>query len=100
MFLDASRSARLELSLSGAADPQDACLLAHSDRLSVKCTDPLAVIDIPHRLRETGDTLECREAARGLFFIFHVKRGKSWEQHFLRGGIFGVRCRLRCDNLR
>src|SRR5580704_6296769 len=38
--------------------------LAYGDRLSVKCTDPLAVIDIPHRLRETGDTLECREAAR------------------------------------
>ena len=74
--------------------------LAYGDRLRVECTDPLAVIDIPHRLRETRDTLECREAARGLFFIFHVKRGKSWEQHFLRGGIFGVRCRLRCDNLR
>jgi tRNA 2-thiouridine synthesizing protein A len=56
--------------------------LAYGERLSVKCTDPLA-IDIPHRPRETGDTLECREAARGLFFIFHVKRGKAWEQHFL-----------------
>jgi tRNA 2-thiouridine synthesizing protein A len=31
---------------------------AHGDRLTVECTDPLAVIDIPHRLRETRDTLE------------------------------------------
>ena len=51
--------------------------LAYGYRLSVKCTDPLAVIDIPHRLRETGDTL-----ARGLFIIFHVKHGKAWEQFF------------------
>ena len=26
-------------------------------RLDVTCTDPLAVIDLPHLLRETGDTL-------------------------------------------
>ena len=32
--------------------------LAYGDRLRVECTDPLAVIDIPHRLRETRDTLE------------------------------------------
>jgi tRNA 2-thiouridine synthesizing protein A len=37
--------------------------LAYGDRLRVECTDPLAVIDIPHLLRETGDTLERREAA-------------------------------------
>jgi tRNA 2-thiouridine synthesizing protein A len=100
--------------------------LAYGDRLSVKCADPLAVIDIPHRLRETGDTLECRDAAKGLFSTFHVKRGKAWEQHFLAWAadaagsgrcysgfimekpshpashlrfFFGARCRLRCDNL-
>ncbi|MFZ0496408.1 MAG: sulfurtransferase TusA family protein [Methylocella sp.] len=50
--------------------------LAHGDRLTVECTDPLAVIDIPHLLRETGDTLEGQEAADGLF-IFHIKRGKA-----------------------
>jgi tRNA 2-thiouridine synthesizing protein A len=47
------------------------------DRLSVKCTDPLAVIDIPHRLRETGDTLECREAARGLFLYIPCQAWRS-----------------------
>jgi tRNA 2-thiouridine synthesizing protein A len=50
--------------------------LARGDRLIVECTDPLAVIDIPHLLRETGDTLERQEAENGLF-IFHIKRGKA-----------------------
>jgi len=50
--------------------------LAHGCRLIVECTDPLAVIDIPHLLRETGDTLEHQEASNGLF-IFHIKRGKG-----------------------
>jgi tRNA 2-thiouridine synthesizing protein A len=50
--------------------------LAHGGRLIVECTDPLAVIDIPHLLRETGDTLEHQEAANGLF-IFHIRRGKG-----------------------
>jgi tRNA 2-thiouridine synthesizing protein A len=50
--------------------------LAHGDRLIVECTDPLAAIDIPHLLRETGDTLERQETVNGLF-IFHIKRGKG-----------------------
>jgi tRNA 2-thiouridine synthesizing protein A len=41
--------------------------LAHGDRLIVECTDPLAAIDIPHLLRETGDTLERQETVNGLF---------------------------------
>jgi tRNA 2-thiouridine synthesizing protein A len=28
------------------------------DLLIVECTDPLAEIDIPHLIRETGDTIE------------------------------------------
>ncbi|MGH6810853.1 MAG: sulfurtransferase TusA family protein [Methylocella sp.] len=50
--------------------------LARGDRLIVECTDPLAIIDIPHLLHETGDTLERQEVANGLF-IFHIKRGKA-----------------------
>jgi tRNA 2-thiouridine synthesizing protein A len=50
--------------------------LAHGDCLIVECTDPLAAIDIPHLLRETGDTLERQETVNGLF-IFHIKRGKG-----------------------
>jgi hypothetical protein len=77
MFLDASRFARSELSLAGVL-----CRLAQRDRLTVECTDLLADIDIlPH---ETGDTLERREAANGLFFICHIKRGKAWSNFFRR----------------
>lgn len=49
-------------------------LLAHGERLTIECTDPLAVIDIPHLLRETGDTLERQESADGLI-TFHIRRG-------------------------
>jgi len=35
--------------------------LAPGDRLDVRCTDPLAVIDIPHLVAETGDRLEAIE---------------------------------------
>ncbi len=31
--------------------------IAAGDRLVVVCTDPMAAIDIPHLLRETGDAL-------------------------------------------
>lgn len=41
--------------------------------LIVECTDPLAVIDIPHLLRETGDRLEYQGAIDGLY-IFHIRR--------------------------
>ena len=33
-------------------------LLAPGDRLEVRCTDPLAAIDIPHLVAATGDRLE------------------------------------------
>ena len=32
--------------------------LAAGDVITVECTDPMAEIDIPHLIRETGDTLE------------------------------------------
>ena len=35
--------------------------LAPGDRLEVRCTDPLAVIDIPHLVGVTGDRLEIIE---------------------------------------
>jgi tRNA 2-thiouridine synthesizing protein A len=37
--------------------------LKPGDRLEVRCTDPLSVIDIPNLIRETGDTVEFTEAA-------------------------------------
>jgi tRNA 2-thiouridine synthesizing protein A len=35
--------------------------LTPGDRLEVRCTDPLAAIDIPHLVRVTGDRLEIIE---------------------------------------
>ena len=35
--------------------------LAPGDRLEVRCTDPLAAIDIPHLIGVTGDRLEIVE---------------------------------------
>jgi tRNA 2-thiouridine synthesizing protein A len=35
--------------------------LAPGDRLEVRCTDPLAVIDIPHLVGAVGDRLEIIE---------------------------------------
>jgi tRNA 2-thiouridine synthesizing protein A len=45
--------------------------LQPGDRLEVLCTDPLAVIDIPNLIRETGDRVEIQERAenRILFLI-------------------------------
>ena len=60
--------------------------LAHRDRLIVECTDPLVVVDIPCLPHETDDMVECEDAANGLFFIFHIKRRKAWEQHFFARG--------------
>jgi tRNA 2-thiouridine synthesizing protein A len=43
--------------------------LAPGDRLEVRCTDPLAVIDIPHLVGVTGDRLEIIERGeRGTLF--------------------------------
>ena len=50
--------------------------LAPGERLIVECTDPLAAVDVPHLLRQTGDTLERQDAVNGLY-IFHIRRGKG-----------------------
>jgi len=41
--------------------------------LVVECTDPLAEIDIPNLVRETGDTL-VGKARRGDVLIFHIRK--------------------------
>ena len=44
--------------------------LAPGDRLEVRCTDPLAAIDIPHLIGATGDRLEGVErGARDMVFL-------------------------------
>jgi tRNA 2-thiouridine synthesizing protein A len=41
--------------------------------VEVACTDPLARIDIPNLLRETGDVLEGMETAEGVI-LFRVRK--------------------------
>ena len=48
--------------------------LAPGAPMVVLATDPLAAIDIPHALRESGDTLEDQSAADGVL-RFLVRRG-------------------------
>jgi tRNA 2-thiouridine synthesizing protein A len=46
---------------------------ASGDTIVVECTDPLAQIDIPNLLRETGDVLDGREH-RGDLLIFRLRK--------------------------
>jgi tRNA 2-thiouridine synthesizing protein A len=47
--------------------------LAPGEVLVVSCTDPLAAIDIPNLLRETGDTLLAQETHDGVL-TFRIAR--------------------------
>jgi tRNA 2-thiouridine synthesizing protein A len=78
--MDEDSSPPLRLDLRGLKCPLPALRTrkalrqaAPGQRLIVECTDPLAVIDIPNLLRETGDELEARESAEGLH-IFRIRR--------------------------
>lgn len=53
--------------------------LRPGDRLEVCCTDPLAVIDIPNLIRETGDKVEIAERSdqRILFLIEKLDGGAA-----------------------
>jgi tRNA 2-thiouridine synthesizing protein A len=41
--------------------------------LVVECTDPMAAIDIPNLIRETGDVLDAQET-RDDVLVFHIRR--------------------------
>jgi len=47
--------------------------LASGDTLTIECTDPLAAIDIPNLLRETGDTLD-GSARDGNVLTFTIRK--------------------------
>ena len=47
--------------------------LGSGDELVVECTDPLAGIDIPNLLRETGDALEGSDTAVGVL-TFRIRK--------------------------
>jgi tRNA 2-thiouridine synthesizing protein A len=43
------------------------------DLLIAECTDPLAAVDIPNLLRETGDTLEA-SSRDGKVLVFRIRK--------------------------
>jgi tRNA 2-thiouridine synthesizing protein A len=47
--------------------------LKSGDVVVAECTDPLAAIDIPNLLRETGDVLEDKTEAAGVL-TFKIKK--------------------------
>jgi tRNA 2-thiouridine synthesizing protein A len=47
--------------------------LAAGDVLVVECTDPLAAIDIPNLLNQTGDTLEKSNRVKKVL-TFHIRK--------------------------
>ena len=47
--------------------------LQSGDLIVAECTDPLAAIDIPNLLRQTGDTLESKEEADGVL-TFRIRK--------------------------
>ena len=50
--------------------------LAPGDRLEVRCTDPLAAIDIPHLLASTGDRMEAIERSER-DIVFRIEKSAS-----------------------
>ena len=48
--------------------------LPAGDLLVVECTDPLAGIDIPNLVRETGDALE-GTSQEGDVMVFRIRKG-------------------------
>lgn len=47
--------------------------LKPGDVLTIECTDPLASIDIPNLLRETGDRLDA-SAKKGRVLTFRIEK--------------------------
>lgn len=47
--------------------------LKPGDLVVAECTDPLAAIDIPNLLRQTGDTLEGKDEAGGVM-TFRIRK--------------------------
>ena len=47
--------------------------LKSGDLIVAECTDPLAAIDIPNLLRQTGDTLEGKAEADGVL-SFRIRK--------------------------
>jgi tRNA 2-thiouridine synthesizing protein A len=50
--------------------------VAPGESLVVTCTDPMAAIDIPHLLSETGDILE-EQAAQAGTLVFRIRKNPT-----------------------
>jgi tRNA 2-thiouridine synthesizing protein A len=50
--------------------------LAPGDRLEVHCTDPLAVIDIPALIQQTGDRVDITERSESRI-VFLIEKGSE-----------------------
>ncbi|WP_454814621.1 sulfurtransferase TusA family protein [Labrys neptuniae] len=50
--------------------------LAPGDRLILECTDPMAAIDLPNLMRETGDIYEGRSEEPG-FTAHHIRKAPT-----------------------
>ncbi len=53
--------------------------LREGERIRVTCTDPLAVIDIPHMIQEQGDRL-LEQNTEGTTLSFLIERGAEHEK--------------------
>jgi len=50
--------------------------LAPGDKLEVRCTDPMAAIDIPHLIASTGDRMEAIERSER-DVLFRIEKSPS-----------------------
>jgi tRNA 2-thiouridine synthesizing protein A len=80
MTVAAMPPAPAELDLKGLKCPLPALrtrkalkAIAAGETIRVICTDPMAAIDIPNLVRETGDRLEASDSADGLL-SFVIRR--------------------------
>jgi tRNA 2-thiouridine synthesizing protein A len=77
------RMTMIKLDLTGLKCPLPALktrkalkALKPGDRLEVRCTDPLSVIDIPNLIRETGDKVEFAQGAeQQIVFLIEKANG-------------------------
>lgn len=46
---------------------------APGSRLELRCSDPMAAIDIPHLVAQTGDVIEAQSRGDNLL-IFHIRK--------------------------
>ena len=63
----ASQSPRVRKALKGAAP---------GTLFLVECTDPMAAIDIPNLMRETGDAIE-ESRSDGDLLVFHIRKASA-----------------------